>query len=211
MHNWQARAAILAAQEALKSAERLQKMSSTEPKPIYESEEEFQARLKERGINPDATKNPAVRTLNDILGIWSVKKGLEKKPGGMWTEQELLEHRPKIVAVDMDGTILHSKESEKLGDPIPGVREKLDRLKTLGWVVVIWSVRAESPEIIAHLKKHEIPFDYFNWHPWQPKGTSVKIRADVYIDDRAITFSGDAKDYDQVTVHRPWWKKQKDA
>jgi hypothetical protein len=118
--------------------------------------------------------------------------------------------RPKIVAVDMDGTILHSKESMDLGEPIPGVREKLQRLKTLGWVVVIWTVREETPEIIAHLKKHEIPFDYFNWHPWQPKGAGVKIRADCYIDDRAVPFTGKAKDFDQILVHKTWWKK-KDA
>ena len=146
MHDYKSRAALLAAQEAIKSAERLSKTN-------------------------------------------------------------LLE-RPKIVAVDMDGTILDSKNSEKLGDPIKGVKEKLDRLKTLGWVVVIWTVRKETPEILAHLKKHEIPFDYFNWHPWQPKGASAKLLADVYVDDRSVAFTGDPKDFNQVLVHKPWWAKK---
>jgi hypothetical protein len=151
MHDYKARSTILAAQEALKSAERLRK------------------------------------TKTDLL------------------------KRPKIVAVDMDGTILNSKDGEQLGDPISGVKKKLDRFKTMGWVVVIWTVREETPEIIAHLKKHEIPFDYFNWHPWQPKGTSAKLKADVYIDDRAVAFTGKPEDYDQVLVHKPWWRKKKDA
>lgn len=207
-HDPQRRAALLAAQEALKSAERLCKTTSTEPKAIYASEEEFQEKLKEQGINPDATKNPAVKTLNEMFGIWSVDKSLTKKPDGMLTEQQLLKERPKIVAVDMDGTIFDSKNGEALGEPISGVREKLERLKTLGWVVVIWSVRDENPDIIAHLKKHEIPFDYYNWHPWQPKGAGVKVLADCYVDDRAIPFSGNATDFDQVILHTPWWWKK---
>jgi hypothetical protein len=116
--------------------------------------------------------------------------------------------KPKIVAVDLDGTILtRKKDCTKLGTPISGIREKLQRLKDLGWVVVIWSVRAESPEILAHLKKHDIPFDFFNWHPWQPKEGGPKVLADCYIDDNAINFSGDPSDFDQVLVHRPWWSK----
>ena len=116
--------------------------------------------------------------------------------------------RPKIVAVDMDGTILNTKSGcEELGEPIPGVAKKLKRLKTLGWVIVIWTVRAETPEIIEHLKKHNIPFDYFNKHPWQPKDSSPKILADCYLDDRAFQFTGNIKDFDQIPVITPWWKK----
>jgi hypothetical protein len=191
-HDPQARAALLAAQEALKSSERLVKTDGGNT--LYDSEEDFQQQLKERGINPDCTKNPAVRTMNEIMGLWPMDKS-----------HTFLE-QPKIVAVDLDGTILDSKDKQ-LGKPIPGVRKKLQRLKALGWAIVIWTVRQEAIDIVAHLTKHEIPFDYFNWHPWQPKGTSVKIKADVYIDDRAVSFKGNASDFDQVILHRPWWKK----
>jgi len=253
-HDHRQRAALLAAQEAIKSAERLAKTTSPY---IYESEEEFQEKLKARGINPDATKNPAVKVFNEMLGLWPINKSIitfeqleeygrkmdKEDPG--WRERQRAQitkdwledgipqdkidawfddverqrqqrnlgmpkvdkiKRPKIAAVDMDGTILESDGTAELGKPIKGVKKKLDRLKALGWVIVIWTVREETPEILAHLKKYEIPFDYFNWHPWQPKGAGVKIRADVYIDDRAVTFKGDPKDFDQVLVHRPWWK-----
>lgn len=120
---------------------------------------------------------------------------------------DTLPSRPKIVAVDMDGTILDSKNNEKLGKPIPGIKEKLEKYKKQGWAIVIWTVRAKSPEIISHLKKNGIPFDYFNSHPWQPKDSGPKILADVYLDDRAVTFSGNPKDYDSAMSHKPWWSK----
>ncbi len=255
-HDPQLRAAMIAAQEAIKSSERLHKNT------LFESEDAAKEHLKTGGLNPDSTADPAIMIFNEMLGLWPINKSFLSKEDLMefgrkrdkedpgWRERQRaqitkdwledgidkdkidawfddVEHqrqkrklgmpnldkikRPKIAAVDMDGTILDSDGTAELGKPIKGVKRKLDRLKALGWVIVIWTVRAETPGILAHLKKHEIPFDYFNWHPWQPKDAGVKIRADVYIDDRAVTFSGDPKDFDQILVHKPWWKKKKDS
>lgn len=118
-----------------------------------------------------------------------------------------MKDRPKIVAVDLDGTIFDSKSCHDLGKPIPGIREKLQKFKDRGWVIVIWTVRAKSKEVIDHLNQHEIPFDHFNESPWQPKDSSAKVKADVYLDDRAVSFSGDPKDYDRAMEHSPWWEK----
>lgn len=114
--------------------------------------------------------------------------------------------RPKLVAVDLDGTILDSLPNGNFGDPIPGVVEKLNKLRADDWKIIIWTVRQESEELRLHLEQHNIPYDFINRHPWQPPDGGPKILADVYIDDRAVNFDGKARSFDQVTEFKPWWK-----
>lgn len=115
--------------------------------------------------------------------------------------------RPKIVAVDFDGTICRSHDDGSMGEPLPGVRAKLYLLREAGWKIVIWTVRADSPELREHLRRWEIPHDYINSHPWQPPDSSHKIIADVYIDDRALRFDGVPSTFDEITSTKPWWKR----
>ena len=115
--------------------------------------------------------------------------------------------RPKIVAVDFDGTICQSHADGTMGDPLPGVVGKLHLLKEAGWKIVIWTVRADSSELREHLDQHDVPYDYINQHPWQPKDSSHKIIADVYIDDRALQFDGVPSTFDEITSTKPWWKR----
>ena len=117
--------------------------------------------------------------------------------------------RPKVAAVDLDGTILYPLESGELGDPLPGVREKLIQLQTNGWKIIIWTVRSDSEELQNHLRHHKIPFDFVNQHPWQPPDGGPKIIADIYIDDRSITFDGKASTYDKIENFKTWWKTNK--
>ena len=94
------------------------------------------------------------------------------------------------------------------GQPIPGVVDALFELKKAGWAVVIWTTRRTDYALRTHLEKHNIPFDYINKHPWQPPGSSHKITADVYLDDRAVRFNGNTAGLARRILEAvPWTEK----
>lgn len=118
--------------------------------------------------------------------------------------------RPKILALDVDGTALHYDgrfDSKHFGEAIRGLVEELKDLKENGWVIAIWTCRSDSPELRAHLKAQDIPFDYVNDHPWNGPDGPRKIYADVYYDDKALTANGITDGLaERVMAHKPWWK-----
>jgi len=121
--------------------------------------------------------------------------------------------KPNIVAVDLDGTLLEYdgwKGPAHFGQPIQGVVEALHELKKAGWAIVVWTTRATDYALRAHLERHDVPYDYINKHPWQPPGSSHKISADVYLDDRALRFTGDTKNLAKriLDAKSPWTKKK---
>ena len=104
--------------------------------------------------------------------------------------------QPQIAAVDLDGTILEYsgwKGPAHFGKPLPGIVQELSKLKQAGWAIVIWTCRATDHALRSHLEKHGIPYDYINKHPWQPEGSSHKMFANIYIDDRALRVNGNSK------------------
>jgi hypothetical protein len=112
--------------------------------------------------------------------------------------------RPKILALDLDDTLLHDAHPD-LGKPVAGIIPQLEALRATGWVIVIWTVRNEDKEISEHLKRLGIPFDYINDHPWNIKGASRKIYADVYLDNRALNFDGETKGLAaKINSFKPW-------
>lgn len=108
--------------------------------------------------------------------------------------------KPKILALDFDGTLCEYdgwKGPAHFGKPFPEVVAELHKLKaTPGekWAIVIFTTRRTDYALKAHLDKHNVPYDYINKHPWQPPGSSYKVTADVYLDDRALRFTGNARD-----------------
>lgn len=101
---------------------------------------------------------------------------------------------PKTVAMDLDGTLAQYngwKGEEVIGDLLPGAREAMQSLKDAGTQVIIFTTRGRTDLIKAWLEKNRVPYDHINQNPDQPKGTSGKILADVYVDDRALHFQGD--------------------
>jgi hypothetical protein len=118
-------------------------------------------------------------------------------------------NKPKVVAVDLDGTILKQVPYPTMGEALPGFREELEILKRLGWVIVIWTCRgpAEYDAVRAQLDAHGIPHDYINENPYGVPNGSPKIYADVYVDDRGLRFEGEARGLAaRVMSHRPWHK-----
>ena len=112
--------------------------------------------------------------------------------------------RPKVVAVDLDDTILHD-EFPGMGKPIDGMREQLQAVRELGWKIAIWTVRNEDKEVAERLKKYQIPFDFINENPYGPPNGSRKIYADLYLDNRALTFDGNTKNLARKIVEfKPW-------
>jgi len=112
----------------------------------------------------------------------------------------------RTIAVDFDGVIAEYdgwKGVGVLGTPRPDVVEVLRALKSEGWKIVIHTTRGEE-EIVAYLGKHEIPHDEINRNS-DYKTHGLKPVADVYWDDRAVRYSGDArKDLEQIRNFRTW-------
>lgn len=101
----------------------------------------------------------------------------------------------KICCIDFDGTCCDMKYPE-IGDPKPGVKEALTKIREMGFEIHIFSCRT-NPEVTKYLidriqqvrlmeeflDKYEIPYDKVL--------NENKPLARVYIDDRAIGYRGD--------------------
>jgi len=92
-----------------------------------------------------------------------------------------------IVAVDYDGTITAN---------FPAARLALGALQAAGHLVIIWSSRNNSRQhgenrdalmkaMEEELRRYNIPYNYID------DGSSGKLHAQVYIDDKALRFEGD--------------------
>ena len=107
------------------------------------------------------------------------------------TPRKITLRRPPVVAIDLDGVIAEYdlwRGEEHFGKPKPRAREALKKLKELGCTITIWTTRRNTKAVEKYLKEHDIPFDFINESPLPPGNGARKIRADVYIDDRAVPF-----------------------
>lgn len=120
------------------------------------------------------------------------------------------EERKMVLAIDLDGTLLKYdgwKGDAHYGEPNPGMKEVLEKVRAAGWTIVIWTTRGGDGAIRNHLAKHQIPFDYINKNPHGPPSSSPKIFADVYLDDRAIRFEGSTTGLaDRILSVKPWFE-----
>lgn len=92
-----------------------------------------------------------------------------------------------IIAVDFDGVIhdpFHRQKGYKMGIPIPGAVEAVQQLYEAGNEIIVFTVRARNVDNIEHIAKwldyFLIPYHYI---------TALKPDADVFIDNKAISFS----------------------
>jgi len=116
----------------------------------------------------------------------------------------LIDHNP-VLAIDFDGTIVgHNYPS--IGRIKPNAKLVINKLRSLGFIIIIWSVRDTEDVYAAQdfLRASEIKYDHFNenstwfWNRlkedmrfgkayYEPR----KIYADMYIDDRGMGFVDD--------------------
>ncbi len=93
--------------------------------------------------------------------------------------------RAKTIMVDLDGVICTEEmfHDRPLAEPLPGAREAVARLRSAGYIVVIYTARSwgEFRMTEKWLADHGIEYD--GLHMGKPV-------ADVWIDDRAVGFKG---------------------
>ncbi len=91
-----------------------------------------------------------------------------------------------VVCVDLDG-VLNSFDGWKGADyfhpPRPGAREFLQNLNQLGYRCVIFTVRW-APHVQQWLERNDLA-------QYVSEVTDKKPPAHVYVDDRAVCFTGD--------------------
>lgn len=120
-----------------------------------------------------------------------------------------LMERPRVLALDVDGTLLEYTGSSDFGDPVPGMVRELKKLRDLGWKIALWTVRNPDDSLRNHLASFDVPYDFLNENPFGPPNQSRKMYADVYLDDKAMRFTGDAAGLaDRVTAFKAWHKER---
>jgi len=121
----------------------------------------------------------------------------------------------KTIAIDFDGVIANYREYQGYGkfglpiDPMIMV-STLTLLKRNGWRIIIYTARSEIQSIADYLHAYNIPFDFINHNPENAKYnmSPCKPKADVYLDDKAITFDGNwGSIISKIENFKPWWKK----
>lgn len=115
----------------------------------------------------------------------------------------------KTVCIDIDGTITRFIEwqgSTVFGEVLPGAIENIQKLRSAGCFIIIYTTRADKEAISRFLEVNNIPFDAINENPNQPdNAVGGKPLADVYIDDRNLPFEGNwDRTYHDVINFKPW-------
>ena len=126
------------------------------------------------------------------------------------------EEYDNVIAVDFDGVISDYagfKGKGVFADPVLGCKIFLDQLRYSGWTIIVNTTRIEVHQIAEYLAMHEIPYDHINHNPENIKQHlhPAKVLADVYLDDRAIRFTGrwSPELLAKINNHKPWWKEDK--
>jgi len=101
------------------------------------------------------------------------------------------EEEPQAIAIDFDGTIADHEdkdgEDNDLGEQEPrkGVKEALNRFWDAGLKIIVWTSREDLDEVADWMDDYKLPYDDVNNNTEQDNN-SRKIKADVYIDNRAV-------------------------
>lgn len=90
----------------------------------------------------------------------------------------------RTVCIDLDFTLCKHEGDYSTARPLPGAVEALSRLQGDGWVIVLHTARHFNHWQVTTdwLADTGMPYDYVMFG---------KPPARVYVDDRAIRFSGD--------------------
>ncbi len=100
----------------------------------------------------------------------------------------------KVIAVDFDGTLC-TKKWPKIGEPNRELIGQLIEERKQGTAVVLFSCREKKllKEAVRWCKEQGLEFDEVNRNIRERvkayRGDSRKISADIYIDDRAASFT----------------------
>ena len=96
---------------------------------------------------------------------------------------------PPTVAVDLDGTLAEYdgfKGEDIIGKPRPYAKRMMKMYERKGYVIIVHTCRGNEKRVGEWLKEHNMPYHHINKNPNQPPGTSDKLYANAYVDDRAV-------------------------
>jgi hypothetical protein len=127
---------------------------------------------------------------------------------------DVLKYGEKAIAVDFDGVINSFKNGWKgpteTDEPVLSAAESIATLFHRGYKIIIFSTRANTEEGVKTIR------EYLLKHTEDPglvekiEITDKKPIAHVYIDDRAIPFTGDwAETLKQIDEFKPWTETEK--
>jgi GNAT superfamily N-acetyltransferase len=140
-----------------------------------------------------ATDNSGKDTDEAALHLYG-KHGLEPfKREEASTYWKAAEERPTIVAVDLDGTLAEESEDfdpEVIGKPRTGAAKWVQEFVDAGAKIIVHTCRDADELVKEWADEHDIHVDYVNENPWQPPGTSDKLFADIYVDNRGLRATG---------------------
>ncbi|MHC4395627.1 MAG: HAD family hydrolase [Planctomycetota bacterium] len=113
----------------------------------------------------------------------------------------------KTICFDFDG-VLDQYDGWKghrcLGKPVEGMSKLLQQLQDDGWQVIIFTTRG-NVEVAEWCSVYDIVYDSINMNPAIQGQNPGKPIADIYVDDRAICFTGDVdKLQDDILTFKPW-------
>lgn len=127
-----------------------------------------------------------------------------------------MEKKKRTICIDFDG-VLHDysegyKGKDVFGEMIKGADVATKILKEAGNTIIIYTTRPATDALKDWLKKNNIQYDYINENPDQPKESEgCKLIADIYIDDRGITFDGWSQWFIyQIASFKPYCKPKED-
>jgi hypothetical protein len=113
------------------------------------------------------------------------------------------------ICLDFDG-VIHNMTTPWAGpgdpphdDPVPGVKGFINRLLKAGIKVYVFSCRSETEQGIRQMKDW---FWYNDINPTDLFFPSTKPIADVYLEDRAMCFTGVFPKLADINNFKPWNK-----
>lgn len=118
--------------------------------------------------------------------------------------------KKKTICIDFDGVIHDYSKGwqgdDVFGSMIPNADLGTKALKKQGFTIIIFTTRPKTDALVKWLKDNKIVYDYINENPSQPKKSSGKLIADVYLDDRGITFRGTWDEWliEQIVSFKSW-------
>lgn len=124
--------------------------------------------------------------------------------------------KTKTIAIDFDGVLADYSNGyqgkDVFGTPIPGADNATKVLKENGWRIIIYTTRPDTEALRHWLKENNITYDYINENPEQPEESKgCKLIADIYLDDRAISFNGQWEwVVGNIASFSPWSKSEED-
>jgi len=127
-----------------------------------------------------------------------------------------MEKKSKTIAIDFDGVLADYSKGyqgkDVFGDAIPGADNATKVLKENGWRIIIYTTRPDTEALRHWLKENNITYDYINENPDQPEESKgCKLIADIYLDDRALSFRGQWKwIVGDIASFKPWCKSEED-